>query len=257
MLKHTLIALLSVVMIFSAVGVAGAQDPDGNRRRGDRVGEGQLLAAALLQETADQLGVTLRDLTADVEDGQTINDVIVANGGDVAAVTAAVEAQFVERLDTALANERIDQERYDEMVAGIDAAMDEALARPAPQTVRERVRTGVELRMDNAILNLVSEETGLTRQEVFAQLREGKTIGVVITENGGDLDAISGQIVAGLTDRINEAVENGTIDQERADTLLSDLETRVDEWLSRTERPDREFGDGFGAADDSGEGVIE
>lgn len=257
MLKRTLITLLSVVMLFSAVGTAGAQGPNGDRRPSDRAGEGQILAAALLQETADQLGITLRELTANVEDGQTINDVIVANGGDVAAVTAAVQAKIVERFDTALANGRIEQERYNDSVAEIDASIDEALARPAPQTIRQRVRTGVELQLDNAVLDVVSETTGLSRQEIFAEMRDGKTVGVIIAENGGNVDAITSEVVAGMSERIDQAVENGTISQERADTLLSDLETRVDEWLSRTERPTRERGNALGETDSSGEGVLE
>lgn len=254
MLKHSVIALLSLVMIFSVVGVVGAQGPDGERPNGNRFGEGQMLTGALLREASTQLDMTMRELFADVEDGQTINDVIVANGGDVDAISAAVKEQFVGRLDTALENGRITQERYDDLVANFDTAVAEALASPAPETLRERIRTGIDMRVDFALINTVADSLGMTPQDILTELRDGKTVGVIITENGGDLDAISDQIVAQITDRVNQAVDNGRLDEERATTMLADIETRVSEWLNRTERTSA---NGLGASTDTGDGVLE
>ncbi len=246
MLKQTLIVLLSVVMLFSVVGVAGAQGPDGDRPRGGRSGRGQLMSAALLREAAVQLNVTVRDLLADVEDEQTIGGVISANGGDVDAVSAAVKSRFITRLDTALENERIDQARYDELSAGIDEALVASLAAPVPQISRQRFGRA-NMGFGAEMLSVVAESLGLTRQEIAAELRAGKTIGVIISENGGDVEAIGNQIIAILIGLINEAVADDRLDEERAAALIGELETRVTEFLTRTERPQRgERGAGTG-----------
>ncbi|PJF43904.1 MAG: hypothetical protein CUN55_06735 [Phototrophicales bacterium] len=257
MLKRTVIVVLSVVMLFSAVGVVGAQGPDDGRPISDRFGKAELISGALLREAANQLGVSARDLIANAEEGQTVSEIITANGGDVVAISNAVKEQLISRLDTALENERIDQERYDEMLAGLDEAIAQGLNNPVPQhdrSVGDRER--LHQNFNREAISIVSEALGLTPEEILSQLREGKTVGVIITENGGDVDAITAQIVASVSEHINEAVANGELDAERAETLLSNLETRITEWLNRTERPTRDR-NGIGANTDSSEGVLE
>ncbi|MBK8134555.1 MAG: hypothetical protein IPK52_01755 [Chloroflexi bacterium] len=83
------------------------------------------------------------------------------------------------------------------------------------------------------VLGLVSESTGLDRVEIVAQLADGKTLSEVITENGGSVEDVTAQIMTQISERLVTAVENERITQERADELLANAETHVNELLNR------------------------
>ncbi|MFW5748342.1 MAG: hypothetical protein ACOCYT_01880 [Chloroflexota bacterium] len=91
------------------------------------------------------------------------------------------------------------------------------------------------------IIELIAEQTGLSPREIMQALRGGATLADVITENSGDVQAVIGAMVAQVTERVNAAVEAGTIDQERAGEILSDLEARITAMVN--EGVDRPLGD--------------
>ncbi len=84
-----------------------------------------------------------------------------------------------------------------------------------------------------ALLGVLVEATGLDQQELVAQAREGKTGLEIIQASGADVDEVVAQIVAVETERINQAVEGGQLEQARADEILAGLETNVRELLEQ------------------------
>ena len=82
-----------------------------------------------------------------------------------------------------------------------------------------------------AVLGAVAEATGLDQQEIMAQARDGKTLAEIIAANGADEDEIITQVVAAETERVNQAVANGTLKQADADELLDGLEARIKDML--------------------------
>jgi len=88
------------------------------------------------------------------------------------------------------------------------------------------------------LFNVVSETTGLDAQSIIQDVRGGKTLADVITENGGSVDAVVASAVATATERINQGVANERITQEQADELLANLEpTFIDIINGEFERP--------------------
>ena len=90
--------------------------------------------------------------------------------------------------------------------------------------------TGSENRPGNVrseVRAAIMAETDLTMQEIAQQLRDGATLAEIIERNGGDVEAVIAATVEVITASIDQAVENETITQERADALLENLETRV------------------------------
>lgn len=100
-----------------------------------------------------------------------------------------------------------------------------------------------------AVLGVVAEATGLDQREIVSQAREGKTLAEIIEANGADVDEILAQVVATETERVNQAVADGTLGQTDADGLLADLEARIKEML---EQP-LEFGNRGVPGDSSGQ----
>jgi hypothetical protein len=79
-------------------------------------------------ETASELtGVAVKDIIAAFREGKTLAQIGEENGVSKADLKAAIVAEITEKLDQALANERISQERYDEIVANLGTRVDELL----------------------------------------------------------------------------------------------------------------------------------
>jgi len=78
---------------------------------------------------------------------------------------------------------------------------------------------------------------GLDAQELRQQLRDGATLAEIATAQGVETQAVIDELVAELTERVDNAVENGRIDQVEADQKLADAETKITDMVDNG-RPD-------------------
>jgi hypothetical protein len=76
-------------------------------------------------------------------------------------------------------------------------------------------------------LDVAAEELGLTEQELREQLHDGATLAEIAEEQGVDVDDLVNSIVDAAKENLAAAVDEGRIDQERADEITADLEDRV------------------------------
>lgn len=221
--KWVVSGVMVVVLAAASVGAAAAQE------RGQFGGRGDRPLRQVVETVASEIGISVRDLIQQVRGGSTVADVIAANGGDVAAVTAAAVAEATEQINQAVADGRITQERADVMLQNVEewvtAAINGDLPRGGRFGDRERV-----------ILDAITEATGLAPQQIAQQVRDGATLAEVISANGGDVDAIIDLAVQTATDRINQAVANGRISQDEANELLTNLDSTITE-LFNTQNP--------------------
>jgi hypothetical protein len=84
-----------------------------------------------------------------------------------------------------------------------------------------------EFVLQRALLGAIAEATGLEQREIVTQTREGQTLLEIATANGADVDEIVAQVVASETERVNQAVADGSLAQADADEWLANLEARV------------------------------
>jgi hypothetical protein len=77
------------------------------------------------------------------------------------------------------------------------------------------------------VIDAIIDATGLTAREVAQALRRGETLADLIAASGGDVDAVTADVTAALTARIEAALANGWIAQARADALIAEIEERV------------------------------
>lgn len=92
-------------------------------------------------------------------------------------------------------------------------------------------------RPDGTLVDLVADATGLEREAIVEQLREGATLAEIITTNGGDLEALQAAMVEAL-------VTNRGLDEAAA-------QERVNQFLNGELRPGNGNGNGFGPREDS------
>lgn len=83
----------------------------------------------------------------------------------------------------------------------------------------------------------VADLLGLDAQELRQQVRDGATLAEIATAQGVEPQAVIDELVAELTERLDNAVENGRIDQAEADEKLADAEAKITEMVNNG-RPD-------------------
>jgi hypothetical protein len=87
--------------------------------------------------------------------------------------------------------------------------------------------------LQRMLFGAIAGVTGLDQQEIVAQAREGKTLLEIAEASGAGVDEIVAQVVAAETERVNQAVADGSMEQADADDWLAGLETRVKETLEQ------------------------
>lgn len=89
-------------------------------------------------------------------------------------------------------------------------------------------RGGPRLNFIRALMQEVSDVTGLELTDILPDLRGGVTLGEFLTEQGVDPQTVTDAVKADLTDEVNAAVAEGNLSQERADALLENLDAALD-----------------------------
>lgn len=91
---------------------------------------------------------------------------------------------------------------------------------------------GIRLQYHSSVLEVIAQETGLTRLQILAEVQGGATLAEIIEANGGSVQVVIDAAVTAVTERVNAAVESGRLTQEQADLLLADLESRIMDMLN-------------------------
>ncbi len=98
-----------------------------------------------------------------------------------------------------------------------------------------------------ASLSLIATALGMTEADLRTELQGGKTIADVATEKGVALDTVVNAIVAAETKRNTQAVTDGRITQEQADTKIADLKEKLPTMLA-SQMPAGKLGFGSGGS---------
>ncbi|MBL8162378.1 MAG: hypothetical protein JNJ61_10370, partial [Anaerolineae bacterium] len=187
-------------------------------------GRGAVLRS-IVEIVTQETGLTAREVASAVADGSTVAEVITANGGDVQVVIDQSVTVLTEAINQAVADGKLSQERADQMLANLSEVVTSAVNGELRQDAGERLAR-------RAVIRLAADETGLSVQEITEQIRSGKSLAAVLTENNVDVTAFIELAVTQADERLDQAVENGRITQERADELLIEFRARLTEKIN-------------------------
>jgi uncharacterized protein (DUF433 family) len=254
--KFVFVSILVIFVLSLIAGVVSAQEGDGNGRgrgdnRGGRFGDRQQTQLRdHLHEVMDAIvaetGLEPQAILQQLRDGDTLTDIITANGGSVDNVIAVALGNVQERIAQAVENGNLTQERADELLASAEARITEWLNNPLPAGgfgLRDRLGERLNNRdqhFDGAIRQAL-EDAGLTVEEVREQLQNGATLRQILTDAGVDVDALMSEVLANAQTRLDEAVANNRITAEQATQRLMQIEERLNNLLDKT-RPSQPRG---------------
>lgn len=253
-----------VVLVVAAVGTTGVAlaqttdeadpaDPpaateDGTRgfRGGHRHGHaGARGFGGVINETADATGLAVQDILDQLGDGSTIAGIATANGSSGTAIVDALIADMSDRLDGAVADERLTAEEAAEKLAAAEERLNELVETPDPigaqlEERQERIEERLVQRAEQhqALLDVL----GMTDDELRAALSDGQTLGDVADAQGVPVDAVVDVLAAPMAERLDEAVASGDLTQAEADEKLAEIAERITTHIE----DGAGFGRGFG-----------
>lgn len=226
-MKRFWISLLLVMLAVVGVGVASAQDE--GRFPGVRGGLGDV-GRSVIQVITEQSGLEPREILQQVREGQTLSQIIEANGGDVQAVIDATLAAAEERLAEAVSNGRLTQERADLVLETLPQIIEQAL-----NGELNPMNAGAGLSQTQiGVLQLAAEMTGLSPVEIRAQVQDGTPLAEVLTANGVTVEGFVTEAVERFEARVNVLVADGRLTAEEAQTRVTDFENTLTERLNAT-----------------------
>lgn len=200
MKRNTLFLLVFGLMLLMVTGVASAQgrgDDDGNRRPfRDRMDDREGLITLIEEAT----GLTQQEIRQQWAQGQTLEDIIVANGGDIEAITAQMFGLWEARLSELLTREF-------------------TLTRPG-------------FFGDGQLRESVEALTGLTMLEINERVMAGESLLEVLEDAGVDAETFLAEVTDNAQARLDELVATGIITPEQAELRLTNMTERLIAWLN-------------------------
>jgi hypothetical protein len=232
-----IVVAVALMAIFAAA--ASAQEAQGEPGQGRR-GRGGDFVQELIGLITEATGLTVEEIRAQVAEGATLAEVIVANGGSVDAVVDQALATASDRLDAAVADGTISEEQAAERLAALEERLTAVLngewgdrGRGGPEGPGRGPR-GRGGERGFGLIEAVAEATGLEREAIRESLLAGSTLAGILTENGVDIDTFIAERLADIEARLDQAVEAGRLTEEQAAERLAQASERLTEMLNRS-----------------------
>ena len=221
MLKKIGLGLLATLIVAGVLGVGviaaqggvpwsreGARPPQ-EGRPGD-MHDGMGGRGPQLEVLADALGLTVDEVKAALQDGQTVAEIAAEQGLELEDVVDAV-------LDVV-------REKFEERLVTLEENLTKYFTEGFPyprQDMRDKPRT-------RAIqLEILADALNMTTDEVKAALQDGQTVAEIADEQGLELEDVVDAVLADAEEKLAEAVENGHLTQEEADEQLANLAENI------------------------------
>jgi len=129
-------------------------------------------------------------------------------------------------------------------------AQDEGTESPEPDATQEDATRGDRPFMDGRGpgghgmmlgegLETAADALGVTESELLSALEDGQSIADVAEQRGGDVQEVVDTLVAAATERLDQAVEDGRVDEDRAEEIKAALPDRIAAMVEREGFPGR------------------
>ena len=116
--------------------------------------------------------------------------------------------------------------------AGIAVAADGSSA-PKDPSAQGAKHPGLRAKVRKGAITVVTDTLGVSRQELRDAMKSGQTLSQYATSLGKDPQTLVDALTNAANTKLDELVADGTITQERADTVKGKLPARIDKLMHR------------------------
>ncbi len=200
----------------------------------------QGLAAGVLDQVAQELGMTPQDLLSELKGGKTLAQIASEKGADLNTLIDKILEPVKTRLSKMVENGKITQDQADQRLSDLTQKLTDWANNGGPMPGRPGAQA----------LDQVAQELGMTPQDLLSELKGGKTLAQIASEKGADLNTVIDKILEPLKTRLDTAVANGKIAQDQADQRFNDAKQKLTDWANNG-------GPMPGRCDPSGKGSVQ
>ncbi len=133
----------------------------------------------------------------------------------------AFKAARLEMLDEAVAVGKISPERAERVRERIEESRGLGLG-----------LRGWRLRALGGIVSSVADTLDMTPREIFQEIRQGQSLAEIGESKGVSADTLKSAILTAAQDKLDQAVADGNLTQERADKIMARLTANIDRILN-------------------------
>ncbi len=196
-----------------------------------------LAMVAIIALAGTAFGFVAAQEGSGVPGGERLNNFIERLAGNLGIsqdeLEAAIDSTQLEFIDEALANGDITEEQAAERRARIEAG--ETGFFPGRPHQRPHHR-------GYAVLMSVAEFIGVTPEELREAVQGGQSVAQVAEANGVTAEALAEYLLGEVQTHVAQALEDGKIDQAKADEILANAPARIEEMINRQGLPDKHGG---------------
>jgi len=205
---------------------------------------GEIADGEMLEDVATYLGVSSDTLRTELQSGQTLAQIAVAQGKTKDGLINFIVSKRTDELKTALSDGKITQEQHDNMKDNLEARVKEMVERT---DVGKPGFGGRGKGLDfNALDTDIANFIGVTIDDLRTARESGKSLATIATEHGKTEDALIQFIISKETANLDSLLKDGKITQIQYDNAVKDMATRVKEMVERTETGKPGFANGMG-----------
>jgi hypothetical protein len=120
--------------------------------------------------------------------------------------------------------------------AGVAAAADGSTGTtpdPSAQAGKHPGHPALRLKVRKAAVQVITDTLGVSRQDLRTAMKSGQTLTDYATSLGKDPQSVVDALTNAATTKLDQLVADGTITQERADTVKGKLPARIDKLMNR------------------------
>ena len=186
----------------------------------------------MLLRISQAVGMEPDELIPQLKEGKSIAQIAEEQGISTSVVVGELLVSVEERLDRAVADGKLSQEQAEEKLSKAEARITEMVQNPALKGIVghevNKIRKQDErARQTRGLLHQVCQIVNLEHEELLPQLKEGKKIVEIAQEQGVSRDELLKSLVDTAQNRLDKAVSEGKLDEEKAAEIMSKIEDRL------------------------------
>ncbi len=210
-------AALALVAAGGAAYAAGASQQHASGARG-----------ALGAVIASDLGISASALHADLASGQTLAQIAAASGQPIAGLEQTILAAAKGRLDTSVAAGKLTSQEEQLLLGRVSSRLGQLVnvSHPGKLVRRALLRA--------AFARFSADYLGITPAQLRSDLGSGSTLAQIAVANGKTSAGLEQAVESAVTTRLDQAVAAGLITSQREQTMLANLQARLDTLVNRS-----------------------
>ena len=188
--------------------------------------KGQHLIGAVIES----LGLEKADIATETRNGSTLGEIAESNGITTEDLISTITSIMTEKLNEAVNEGKITADEALTKASNIQERAEQMVNKPLNQ---KPGKNHDDKGKGRHLIGAVIESLGLEKADIATETRNGSTLGEIAESNGITTEDLISTITSIMTEKLNEAVNEGKISADEALTKASNIQERAEQMVNK------------------------